>query len=1128
MEITPNLLNKIDEIVTSFMNELLQIDRAIDSDERISPEDQLKIPIYKLISAASSVIGGKIRIITEHRQTKNDDVSGVRLDIAVKHEAGPLIGHIELKSSRKGANPYKPKSWSSHDKRQWKKLQNHSNLIYTNGREWSLVRQGLKAPMVHVRLEPNAHGEIPNSQLMLFAEMLNYFLRWKPSTPSSPKALAQTLAPLTAFLRDSVKDTISDNEVGALDGLYSRWKNDLMPGATKSQFADSFAQTFTYSLLLARVESTLPSESFSIKMLPASLRKNGHKLLGSVLELMAQDHFRKLVEDPITLLEATIGAIDTNKFITESDPWLYFYEDFLAAYDPKMRKESGVYYTPIDIVQAQVRLVDHAVKTRLGRARGLGDDDVIILDPAAGTATYPLAIINHVLEYSKTKEESARSLARRLNAFELLVGPYAVAHLRMTQLLESTGIEIDGDSVNVFFTNTLLAAGDLDQDTRQYALWKVEADLTEEARKAGIVKDKQTAVRVIIGNPPYKRGRREDSLGTHAIPNIVLEEHSEQNPLIDDFIFPLKKVGAGGQAKNLYNLYIYFIRWALWKACQQNPTEPGIVSFITASSYLRGPGFAGVREYMRRIFDEIWIIDLGGDNRGARKEENVFSIETPVAIFVGIQHEMTVNKDGVVVAKLQQNRMRSKAEVYYRRIFGNRDEKLKAVRQIESPDESCPQVWAKLPKGRWSDKFVPSSAAALADGIPLTSIFPLCFSGSKAGRTWVIGAGKEVLRKRLLTLSNADKELGSHLFSDSPTGRKYDVASTSSMIPDSKVSTAISDEKDLANLRIARYGFRSFDRGYCIADHRVIDRPGLSWMLSQNSRQIFITSVSATPLGVGPALTVSPYPTDLHFFKGSYGGRDVMPLYKDIDLMKPNVSRSLISVLASTYGTNVSPEDIVGYVVGQLGTGAYTRRFLEELSESVACVIFTKNYSLFEQVSFLGKKLIFEATWGERGGEINRFGQVVTQRFEGAARIQKSVANGAYPESRKYDRENSILYVGEGIFTHVAPEVMDYSVSGMGVVDSWLGYRLKDPAGKASSPLDRIQSDSWIYDLELLELLWQVEFFVRSEEEATALLDKVISGDIIDPSDIGTPEADELRAPKLIGDGMSKLDFGAS
>ncbi len=886
-----------------------------------------------------------------------------------------------------------------------------------------------------------------------------------------------------------------------------------MPGATETQFADSFAQTFTYALLLARVESDVPTENFNASAITPELRTNGHRLIGSVLELMAQLANRALVEGPVSLLEATISAVNVDKFTQNADPWLYFYEDFLASYDPKMRADAGVYYTPVEIVEAQVRLLDTVLKTRFGRQDGLGDEDTNILDNAAGTATYPLAVARHVIKGSPAPQDAARSLTKRLFAFELLMGPYAVAHMRLTQLLESTGIELGKDGVQVYLTNSLTDPGEISDANEQISLWEVMEDINEENRKAGLVKNSRTPIRVILGNPPYDRGSREKTLGAGSAryKNVILEETNGKLPLLEDFIAPLRINGQGGQAKNLYNSYVYFIRWAIWKACEQKKNQTGVVSYITSSSYLRGPGFAGMREHMRKVFDEIWIIDLGGEGRGARKEENVFAIQTPVAIFFGIQHPNTATG----TPKKNADRIRQKATVYYRRVSGTRTEKLEAMATVRAPEPDSYTGWEKLPSGEWGDKFVPSSAAALSDGLALSEIFPWFYSGVKAGRKWVIAPSVDALSKRLTTLANAsDLVEGENLFDSSRTGKKYQERASSDLIPQSaERSNSVSEDlDDLSTYIPVRYGYRSFDRQYCFADHRLIDRPGQSWNIHSDS-QLFITSLTTTALSGGPAVTISPYVPDLHFFRGSFGAKDIYPLYRSDSSEAPNVSASLLATLASIYGRAVDAFEIASYVVGLLGTSAYTKQFEDELAEATAHVPFTADVQLFDKVADFGRRIIFEQTWGERGAQLNAFGQPTGQRFRGVATIGEPTPATDYPETWTYDHSTSQLTVGEGRFDHVASEVMDYEVSGMKVVASWLGYRMKTPAGRSSSPLDQIQADTWQHDTELLELLWQLEFMIDAEDEGNQLLQEVFTSKKINPKDLGIPTDAERKAP---------------
>ncbi|MDK6302426.1 N-6 DNA methylase [Corynebacterium sp. UMB9976] len=1097
-----------DDVYSQLLSDLQRIDTELGRDKRTSPEDQLKVPVHNLLTSLGRLRSEQINVATEHRQQRYDQVEGVRLDLAVKNGHGQLLGHIELKAPTKSANPYRPTGWTRHDKKQWKRLSNHSNLIYTNGWEWTLLRYGSDRPLAHVRIDPDAAPAVAKTTQAELQDLLQQFLSWRPSTPSTPKGLADTLAPLTRFLRDTVIDVVTDNDPDSLDKLYNSWTADLMPGATKAQFADSFAQTFTYALLLARVESDVPAEQFDSNSITPTLRTNGHRLISSVLELMAQRQNRELVEGPVALLEATIGTVNVDKFTQKADPWLYFYEDFLAAYDEKMRKTAGVYYTPVEIVETQVRLLDDALKTRFGRPEGLGDEATSILDNATGTATYPLAVARRVLDRAASPQDAARSLAKRLFAFELLMGPYSVAHMRLTQLLEATGADLGADGVQVFLTNSLTDPGEVSGDNEQMSIWEVLEDINEETRKAGLVKNSQTPIRVILGNPPYDRGSKAKTLGAGSTQykNIVLEETNGHPPLLEDFIEPLRARKQGGQAKNLYNSYIYFIRWAIWKACEQRPGQTGIVSYITAASYLRGPGFAGVREHMRRIFDEVWIIDLGGEGRGARQEENVFSIQTPVAIFVGVQHPTTANG----TPKKNADRLRQKATIYYRRVTGTRKQKLESLGSIAAPSPRHHPGWEKLPLTEWGDKFAPSSAAALSDGLPLDNIFPWSISGAQFKRTWPIAATKEALTlrwKRLFEDGPADPELFSP-DRDLTTATQKTHAVTGEPLP--RLSNPTAQD---SMLEPVRYGYRSFDRQWCLPDHRVgtYIRQSL-WDTSSND-QLFLSTVTTTPLSKGPAITISPYVPDLHFFRGSFGAKNVHPLYRSDGVDHPNVSSELLQALEHHYGRTVSAFEVLSYVVGLLGTSAYTEIFEEELTESVPHVPFTASEELFQRVVAFGRKIIFEQSWGERGGELNEFGQPTGQRYKGRARIGEPTPSAPYPQSWSYTPDSHELLVGNGRFDHVSPEVMNFEISGLKVIDSWLDYRMARPTGKSSSGLGQIQANFWEHDTELLELLWQIEFMINAEVEGRDLLNEVFAEEKIPPTELGVPNDAERKAP---------------
>lgn len=381
-------------------------------------------------------------------------------------------------------------------------------------------------------------------------------------------------------------------------------------------------------------------------------------------------------------------------------------------------------------------------------------------------------------------------------------------------------------------------------------------------------------------------------------------------------------------------------------------------------------------------------------------------------------------------------------------------------------------------------------------------------SGVQFKRKWPIGPTHDTLmaRWRELESANAESELAT-LFKES-----RDKKIQKSGIDLVTLESLPGISADMRRRDPVRYGYRSFDRQFAFPDSRVIDTPHQQLWDSYGPHQFYLVSLTSTPLGIGPAVTISPYVPDMDFFKNR-GAKDVHPLYRTDDTQEPNISMSLVQALEQVYGEKPLPFDIAAYVVGLLGTTAYTKHFEEELAESVAHVPFTADPKLFQEVAEFGRAIIFEETWGERGAELNEFGQPTGQRFRGTAIMGIPIPESDYPEKWTYDAETQQLFVGKGRFDCVKSEVMDFEVSGMKVVASWLGYRMKKPAGKSSSPLDQIQALVWQHDTELLELLWQIEFMINAEPEGHRLLQAVLQGEKIAPEILGVPTAAERKAP---------------
>ena len=798
---------------------------------------------------------------------------------------------------------------------------------------------------------------------------------------------------------------------------------------------------------------------------------------------------------PIELLERAIGAVDSAKISGEGDPWLYFYEQFLGAYDPKLRNDRGVYYTPVEVVGAQVRLAGDLLLNRFGKQLGYAADDVVVLDPAVGTGTYPLAVLDHATEAVVNRlgqgavTEKLSNLADRLYAFEILVGPYSVAHLRLAQRLKEAGI---ADAVpKVYLTDTLESPYQMSEFTASV----LQAHMTEERSRAQQVK-KDTRVFVCLGNPPYDREERDplDEAGSrkggwvrHADPG---EDRS--NAILEDFLEPAREAGQGVHLKNLYNDYVYFWRWALWKVFDSTE-DAGIVTFITASSYLRGPGFVGMRRKMREVFDELWIVDLEGDNLGARKTENVFAIRTPVAIAIGVRNGPP--QPGVP------------AKVWKTRLKGSAKEKLSALDAVHSLGEL---EWVEC-SSEWDAPFYPAGAGAYFDWPAVTDVFPWQHSGPQLKRTWPVGETQEVLAKRWQCLTQAPANQRAALFKET---RDRKVGSQYPRLLDGKPrdQSIVGIDRQSEVPLITPYAYRAFDRHWVIADTRTGDFMRAELWRAHSEAQVYLNSFLTQVLGHGPAAVATSNVPDLDHFRGSFGAKHVIPLWRDPSAHEPNITNGLLEKLSTAYGTTVSPERLFAYTYGVLAQPVYVERFWDELEQPPPHLPVTKDAELFQRVAEHGARLLCLHTYGERFARTDDDGTVP----QGAALCMVGVSTSALPNDYKYDPVTEMLTVGEGNFAPVPREVWEYSISGYRVVKSWLDRRKSKRSGRKSSALDEIRPERWEFTEDLLNLLWVIEATLNLQPEGAKLLDEICASHLFTGAELPSPSEEERKPPKNI------------
>lgn len=1068
-----------------------------------NPEDQLKAPIETLLRSSGSLLNLDVSVVTEVQEKA---LSG-RPDVGVAVRS-LLAGHIELKAPGRGADPNRLRGA---DKQQWEKFKNLPNLIYTDGNDWTLYRTGEKVGRT-VKFSGEITSDGANAVTAQNADalltLLRDFLQWQPIVPSTPKALAEMLAPICRLLRTDVLAALEDAESN-LSTLAQDWRDSLFPDADNKQFADAYAQTLTYALLLARFSG---ANDLALPQAVKTIR-TGHRLLSDALKILGIDEAREQIEVPVNVLERVIAAVDITALLQpgNEDPWLYFYEDFLAKYDPKMRKDRGVYYTPVPVIQTQVKLVAELLADHFDAEFSFVDPNVITLDPACGTGTYILTAIKHGLDQISNargagmRVSAASTAAANIHAFEILVGPYAVAHLRLTQQILSEGGTLPQDGVHVYLTDTLEspyaeAPGRLSLQLKA---------LGEEHKRARKIKQ-DTPVLVCIGNPPYDRQQIETAdqgvenrkggwvrFGDNQQEADENEQLISAQAILQDFLEPLRQTGQSVHAKNLYNDYVYFWRWALWKVFEADKeNHAGIVSFITASSYLRGPGFAGMRQVMRQTFDELWIIDLEGDNLGARKTDNVFAIQTPVAIAIGVRY-----------SKPQTG---TPAKVHFTRVEGTEEEKLATLANINA---FADLQWRNCPTG-WTDFFLPIGDTAYWNWAKLTDLFPWQVGGAQFKRKWTIGESVDVLEQRWRTLLSArDSSLKQKLFKetrDRKISKQYrSLEDSGDLLP-----PIVNLSPSTPSIEPIRYAYRSFDRQWALLDNRLCDFARPSLIRSQGDQQIYMTSLITSVLGEGASAVMTSCTPDLHHFCGR-GARDIIPLWHDTEGTQPNITQGVLEAINATFKREVSPEDFFAYCYALLATPKYVKEFWNELETPGPRMPITKDADLFERVVAIGCKLIWLHTYGERfvpAGK--RAGRIPN----GTARCRLGIPTTAadYPTRFSYDVGTQELRVGEGIFENVRQEVWNFSVSGLEVVKSWLAYRMRDGAGKKSSPLDDIRPQTWQFDSELLDLLWVLDATVDLYPDLSSLFDEILKSQLFLASDFPQPTNLERSATSAV------------
>jgi type I restriction-modification system DNA methylase subunit len=658
------------------------------------------------------------------------------------------------------------KGYSVEQRRRYEKA--YPNLIYTNGVDFEFIREGQSVHFVSIadfvmglQPRPDRFEELER-HLRLFAEQ-------KPISIRSAAKLAEMMAAKAEIIKEELEIALADDPEfrSGLGGQFKSFKANLLPALTPDEFADLYAETITYGMFAARFHDTdlnTFSRQEAMEDLPAS-----NPFLKGLFEYIAGPALPKrlvyIVDDLVQVMRASDPHSlfrDFGKFTARNDPFVHFYEDFLAAYNPKKRKARGVWYTPEPVVDFIVRAVDDVLKTEFGLADGLADtskvtvdwdtgqDDpktgkprtikkevhkVQILDPATGTGTFLAKAVQLISDRVKARAPGKWSayveqdLLPRLHGFELLMASYAMCHMKLDMMLEQTGYKPSANPprLSVWLTNALEPA---EREVKDLFF----QPLAEEARGASEVK-RQTPIMCVIGNPPYSG--ESSNKGDHI---MELMEAYKKEP--------------GGKAKLkernskwINDDYVKFIRMA--EDLIANNPSGGVLGFITNHGYLDNPTFRGMRWHLLKTFDSIFVVDLHGSSirnespPDGLADKNVFDIMPGVALIVAVK---------------KAGKSSGSARVYRGEIWGSRSVKYDTLWSGTLASLAHSELSVREPQF----VLVPRNHS-LEDrylgGFSLSELMPINSNGIVTARdALTIGTSKEEIRNRLKKFSAGEPE----------------------------------------------------------------------------------------------------------------------------------------------------------------------------------------------------------------------------------------------------------------------------------------------------------------------------------------------------------------------------------
>lgn len=892
------------------------------------------------------------------------------------------------------------------------------------------------------------------------ADLLNAFCQSEVKTIASPRVLAQKMAALARMTRRLIAEALaSESATGDLHAQLKAFREVLLPDIDETKFADMYAQTICYGLFAGICNSKFPQtfarENAADNLPPTNpfLRQLFHHIVGPELN----DKLKMAVDQIVFLLKhADVGAIlkDFGKRTRKEDPVVHFYETFLAEYDPKLRKSRGVYYTPEPVVSYIVRSVDWLLREKFGKKDGLADPSVLVLDPACGTGTFLYAVIKLIHERISAKGQYGAwsgyvrdNLLPRIFGFELLMAPYAVAHLKLGLLLQETGYDFGSDErLGIFLTNTLEEAAK--KSDMLFAQW-----ISEESNAASAIK-KDKPVMVVLGNPPYSG----QPANTGAwITGLVRDYYrvdgqplGERNPkwLLDD--------------------YVKFIRWSQWRI---ERTGTGIHAYISNNGYLDNPTFRGMRQQLMGAFDTIYVLDLHGSTKkrevcpDGSKDENVFDIQQGVAIGIFTRLPSPLSGEGK-----GEGASKPAARVLHCDLWGMRDTKYRVLAESDVRRSE----WRPLTPARPFYLYVEldirreseySAWRSIVDAVPSMSV-----GIATARDSLTVDMNVDVLWQRVRDFASLKPEEAREKYDLGPDVRDWKVS-----LAQADVRASGPNERYLVPLH-----YRPFDDRYTYYTGRTrgficMPRPEVMRHMLAGRNLALITSRltkgemfahAQVTRRIAEVICMSGktsnngfvFPLYTYRAAGQKGQQrrledtDSSPWPEDKDGRRPNLHPEFVAEMEAKLGLRFvpeqpeavsrkpsavgvfGPEDVFNYIYAIFHSPTYRKRYAEFLKIDFPRVPLTSDKRQFWKLVALGRELVVLHLL--ESPKVNEF--ATTYPKKGSDMVEKVTYD---------DNKARVLINDEQYFEGVKPEWFEFHIGGYQVLQKWL----KDRKGRKLS-----------------------------------------------------------------------------